>query len=223
MTITGTLSQYTGKDHEPTWRATTPVGCNVFAVENDNDRAYSAITFRDNHHVEMLAVGTGLSNDAPSFFNFKCYIESSSKTGNPQDFMIDMDGAQGFPSAGFNSIFHISGSTSKITITPFNGLSDALQVNGNLSIGAVGTGLQVKEGSNAKQGTATLVGGTVTIPNASVTANSRIFLTIQSLGTVITPSALGITARTPGASFTISSSASTDTSTVAWEIFEPTP
>lgn len=91
----------------------------------------------------------------------------------------------------------------------------------NLVIGTVGYGLQVKEGSNAKQGVATLVGGTVTVANTSVTAISRILLTVQSLGTVTAPKAIGVTARTAGTNFTITSADNTDTSVVAYEIFEP--
>jgi hypothetical protein len=82
-------------------------------------------------------------------------------------------------------------------------------------------GLTIKEGANAKQGIATLVAGTVTVSNTSVTANSRIQLTVQSLGTVTSPKAVAITARTAGTSFTITSADNTDTSIVAYEIFEP--
>jgi len=81
-------------------------------------------------------------------------------------------------------------------------------------------GLKVFEGSNAKQGTATLVAGTATVANTSVTATSRIFLTVQSLGTVTSPKALGVTARSAGTSFTITSADNTDTSVIAYEIFE---
>lgn len=93
-------------------------------------------------------------------------------------------------------------------------------VTGASSIDA-GAGLRVKEGANAKQGIATLVAGTVTVANTSVTANSRIFLTVQSLGTVTDPKAVGVTARTAGTSFVIKSADATDTSVVAYEIFEP--
>ena len=90
---------------------------------------------------------------------------------------------------------------------------------GSLNMLTVGSGLCVAEGSNAKQGVATLSGGTVTVSNTSVTANSRIFLTIQSpggtLGTVY------VSARSAGTSFTISSSSVIDTSVVAYQIFEP--
>lgn len=96
-----------------------------------------------------------------------------------------------------------------------------VSLTGNLSLDTAGSGVRIKEGSNAKMGVATLVAGTVTVSNTSVTANSRIFLTVQSLGTVTVPSAVGISDIVAGTSFTIKSSASNDTSVVAWHIIEP--
>lgn len=94
-------------------------------------------------------------------------------------------------------------------------------LGGNVGVATAGDGYRTKEGANAKQGTATLSAGTATVANTSVTATSRIFLTAQSLGTIAVPAALAITARSAGTSFTITSSAITDTSVVAYEIFEP--
>lgn len=88
-----------------------------------------------------------------------------------------------------------------------------------LSVTKLGAGLNVKEGSNAKQGLVTLVAGTLVVANTSVTANSRIFLTSQSVGG--TQGFLTISARTAATSFTILSSNVADTSTVAYQIFEP--
>lgn len=90
----------------------------------------------------------------------------------------------------------------------------------HLVIQDIGFGLRVKEGTNAKQGVSTLVAGTVTVANTSVTATSRIFLTVQSLGTVAVPQAVAVTGRNVGTDFTITSQSLTDTSVVAWEIFE---
>lgn len=91
----------------------------------------------------------------------------------------------------------------------------------NLTLGTAGGGLRVKEGTNARMGTATLVAGTVTVNTTAVTANSRIFLTAQTSGAA--PGALRISARVAGASFTITSTSGTDTSAVAWMIVEPAP
>jgi len=102
-----------------------------------------------------------------------------------------------------------------------NGSLGNLSATGNISALGAGNGFRAAEGANAKQGIAVLVGGTVVVANTSVTANSRIFLTAQDLGTVVAPSALCVSARTASTSFTILASQGTDTSTVAYEIFEP--
>lgn len=94
---------------------------------------------------------------------------------------------------------------------------------GNFSIMLAGHGLRVAEGTNAKQGVSTLVGGTLVVANTSITAVSRVQLTPQTLGTVTTPSACGVSARVAATSFTILCSQATDTSVIAWEIFEPAP
>ena len=63
------------------------------------------------------------------------------------------------------------------------------------------------------------IAGSKVVANTRVTANSRIFLTPQADGG--TPGSVRISARTPGTSFTISSSSGADTSVVAYEIIEP--
>ncbi len=86
-----------------------------------------------------------------------------------------------------------------------------------LNIGSAGGGLAIKEGTNARMGVATLVAGTVTVPNASVTANTRVATFRQAAG-----GALGHLSATKvnGTSFTVASSSNTDTSVVAWVLFE---
>lgn len=98
-------------------------------------------------------------------------------------------------------------------------------VNGTLSAtqdlitSSAGFGLKIKEGSNARMGTAVLIGGTVVVSNTSVTASTRIFLTIQVPGGTL--GSVYISAVSAGASFTISSTSVIDTSTVAWLMVEP--
>lgn len=88
----------------------------------------------------------------------------------------------------------------------------------------VGTGLFIKEGSNATMGTATLVAGTVTVSTTKVTTSSRIFLTGMSAGAglatwgSLTADEAKITA---GTSFVIESGLVTDTRKVRWWIVEP--
>jgi hypothetical protein len=71
----------------------------------------------------------------------------------------------------------------------------------------------------ARSGTAVLVAGTVTVNDASITADSRILLTTNAPGG--TPGWAHVSARSVGVSFTITSSSATDTSTVAYFILEP--
>lgn len=93
--------------------------------------------------------------------------------------------------------------------------------NADVVLDTAGRGLKIKEGSNARMGVATLVGGTVTVANTSVTANSRIFLTGQADGG--TPGAVRVSSRVAGTSFTITSTNGADTSTIAFHIVEPSP
>lgn len=79
--------------------------------------------------------------------------------------------------------------------------------------------LAIKEGSNCSQGVATLVAGVVIVSNTNITANSRIFLTPQN--TSGTAGSVGVSARTIGTNFTISSTNTLDTRLIAYQIFEP--
>lgn len=91
-------------------------------------------------------------------------------------------------------------------------------VNGQLGITDIGSGISIAEGSDAKMGLATLVAGTVTVSNTSVTANSRIFLTNNAPSLLI--GTLAVTNIVPGVSFDITSTELTETSSVAWLIIE---
>jgi hypothetical protein len=96
----------------------------------------------------------------------------------------------------------------------------ATQTVADLKLGTAGNGLYVKEGTNATMGTATLASGTATVSTTKVTANSRIFLTIQG-GTLTNVGFLYVSARTAGTSFVVTSSNASDAATIAWLIVEP--
>ena len=72
--------------------------------------------------------------------------------------------------------------------------------------------------SGAFIGTVILVAGTATIPSTAIKSTSNVQLTVQSLGTVTAPQAVGVTARTAGTSFTITSASATDTSVVSYVV-----
>ncbi len=98
---------------------------------------------------------------------------------------------------------------------------DILAIGVGLQILTPGKGLDVAEGTDARSGVATLVGGTVVVNTTAVTGSSRIQLTAQNLGTIALPAALAVSARSGGTSFTILSADPTDTSDVAWFIINP--
>lgn len=95
----------------------------------------------------------------------------------------------------------------------------------SLVFAGVSDGFKLKEGSNARMGVSTLVGGTVTVSNTSVTANTRIYLTRATGGGV--RGFLEYT-KSAGVSFTINSvdsagSLVADTSVINWLMIEPSP
>lgn len=92
-------------------------------------------------------------------------------------------------------------------------VGNVLQVNG-ARVGANGVST-----SRIRHGRATLVAGTVTVTDANVTANSRIFLAHAVDGGTV--GWLRVSARIAGTSFTITSSSGADTSQVDWLMIEP--
>lgn len=87
-----------------------------------------------------------------------------------------------------------------------------------LNIGSSASGVNI---TKLRHGKVTLAAGAATVTDANVTANTEIHLTAQVLGTVTVPTALAVTARSAGTSFTITSANVVDTSVVAWEEIEP--
>lgn len=100
---------------------------------------------------------------------------------------------------------------------------------GNLLVDTAGDGIQIAEGANARMGQDTLVGGTITVNNTSITANTRIFLSRDAApaGAVATGN-LCVQNVVVGTSFDISAVdpsdatalIATDTSTVNWLLIE---
>ena len=102
--------------------------------------------------------------------------------------------------------------------------------NGNLVIGSIGKGLQIKTGSNAKMGRAVLAAGVVTVSTTAVTANSHIFIS-KGLTNASTEMAVSINYENivAGTSFDIRArrsnmnTATGDLSNIDWMIVEPAP
>lgn len=155
--------------------------------------------------------------------NLKANLASPTFTGTPT-----------LPTGTIATTQAANDSTTKIATTAFVTTADNLKAplstpvftndvtssTGNVVISTIGKGLQVKTGTNAKIGQATLVGGTKTVANTSVTANSKIFLSDSTPGGTL--GNLSYT-KSVGTSFTITSSNVLDTSTIDWYIVESIP
>jgi hypothetical protein len=130
--------------------------------------------------------------------------------------------------SGSGDVTSVLGTANQITVNTVAGvatvsLPSAITTPGSLTTTTtlasgttltVGTKLLVTTGANASIGTSgAMTAGAVTVANTSVTANSIIFAVPAVLGTVTVPSAYYISAKVAGTSFTITSSAPTDTST----------
>lgn len=106
----------------------------------------------------------------------------------------------------------------------------AISIAKPLRLTVAGMGIQIKEGGNAKSGTATLVSGTALVSNASVSGSSRIQVTrynknassalgVPGVGTVVSGTSFLIEALKP----TDATVEAGDASSVAWLIVDPAP
>jgi hypothetical protein len=95
---------------------------------------------------------------------------------------------------------------------------DLLVKDGDLVLGAAGKGLKIKEGVNGTMGVVTLANGTATVKSTRVSAETRIFLTVESPGGKVgTPY---VSQRVAGQSFSIKSTSVGDASTVGWLLID---
>lgn len=122
---------------------------------------------------------------------------------------------QGFTGTGFDWSLLTPGAGAVIQ-NP-TGTPDLLAA-GHYKLGVLGKSLYVKEGVNGRSGVAVLAGGTVTIPNTTITGNTRVIYSRTTAG----GGALGhlSTTQINGTSFTINSSSAAETSTINWELIE---
>lgn len=120
--------------------------------------------------------------------------------GTPPSTIFALSPTSGVVDLSQNFIFQPLGGTGPWTLTEKVGVKRAFQV-----------------GANARAGSSTLVGGTVTVNNTSVSASTKVFVTRSAVGG--TPGFLSYTVN-PGVSFTINSSSALDTSSVDWFLKE---
>lgn len=128
-------------------------------------------------------------------------------------------GTRGYGTIGFSYTGSLSstnglmlGTASNSNLVLIN--EGAVNIHAALNMG-VGNILAIIAGTNGRAGTATLVAGSVTVANTTITSVDLIFLSRVSLGGTIGNLTYTLSA---GTSFTIHSSSSTDTSVVAYLI-----
>ena len=95
---------------------------------------------------------------------------------------------------------------------------------GDFILNTAGGKIQIKEGSNASMGIATLDGGTparYTVTNSLVAADSRIFLTVNAYNDLF--GYVAVTSRVVSTNFVITSALAGDTNQVVWHIINPAP
>lgn len=105
------------------------------------------------------------------------------------------------------------------------GLPYLINDEGDLTSVGWGTASDLQDNSalvsSPVSGTATLVGGTVTVSCNAVTASSTILLTYKGNIGATNPGSLSVSATVANTSFTILSSNNADTSAVAWTVLNP--
>lgn len=74
--------------------------------------------------------------------------------------------------------------------------------------------------SEGREGTAVLVGGTVTVNRTDITAKTIAVASCQVRGTVARPQGIGVDSRVVGTSITFRSTDATDTSTIGYILVE---
>lgn len=83
-----------------------------------------------------------------------------------------------------------------------------------------GTNVYSALSSEGREGTAVLVGGTVTVNRTDITAKTIAVASCQIRGTVARPQGIGVESRVVGTSITFRSTDATDTSTIGYILVE---
>lgn len=179
----------------------------------DMDAGHQTGTTGTGGHIEMNGGQSGSTSGNGGFIQFAG--GQGAGVGNNGGGVAFASGI-GISGAGNGQIEFDVGSTNVLNLEPT--ATDA-NFKVNVKLNNVGNGIYIKEGTNATSGLATLVGGTITVSNTLVTANSRIHLTTQNPGGTV--GFVYISSRSVGTSFTITSLSPLDTSDVAWLIIEP--
>lgn len=239
LTDQGTNASYTGVGYQSTTSADTSSHTNTTYYGywaqmgyTSNFTATSGTQTIYGVRVQASAIGVGVSHTAGTFRRYGFFQDAitvipASPTSdlimgaffnNSINIVTDQKVILDSTSTALGTSYFVKTASTSSIDTYVGGTQILLASSAGLKLPTVGTGLFVKEGTNATMGASVLVAGTVVVSTTKVTANSRIMLTNNTLGG--TAGFLRVSARTAGTSFTILSSNGADTSTIAWIILE---
>lgn len=201
----------------------TASGASSFGYNNNNTGTYGLCAGAENTNNSNYGIAVGRNSDVTNDQGIAIGVNNTTSGYRAGTFGSTCTASASNSWAVGKSVTNAT--TNSVEIGPDN--TNKVRVSsagltilaGNAIIDTAGKGLNIKEGANARQGIATLIGGTLTVATTAVTANSRIFLTHQNNSGVV--GFVTISARTAATDFTILSSNALDTSDIAWVILEP--
>lgn len=193
--------------------------------------------------VQTSYVGSSATN-ASNLIHLTARGTALAPTANQSGDIIGEWGVRGYNGTGFaaasmgylllnanenwtptNNGTNISLQVTRNTTTTLRKVASILNSSASISGVAIsdqGSGFLIKEGSNARMGVVTLSAGSATVLNSTVTANTRIFLTVNNQNSLNLLGFLRVTGRVPGVSFSISTGIALDFgSVIAWLLIEP--
>lgn len=173
-----------------------------------------------NPPVQYSTVGSGIWNSTGPSGSFTSLTVNGTSVLTGGTLINSSGSANSTIGTGGTGQTFIGNATGNTALTGALTTSGAITAtNGSLTLGTAGNKINVATGTNASAGTTTaLTAGAFVVSTTAITANSLVFFSTHTLGTVTIPQAYRVSARTAGTSFTIQSSDATDTSTVDWFI-----
>lgn len=185
---------------------TTNGGANVSGSNNFNDITGSAST------AGALGVGTSTTTGLLDF----TAANGTRRIARAGIGLTNLVNTAGSESADFiiNTQSAGTAASEKLRISS---TGDVTVTGGGIIFATVAKGITYKSGTGARAGNATLVAGTVTVTNTTVTANTIVMLTRKTAGGTLGNITYTVSA---GASFTINSDNALDTSIISYVLYE---
>jgi hypothetical protein len=197
---------------------TSPAGNNLDVQFNNNGQFGGSDIFRFSETAPEIIYGSGTANPV---FEITGSNSANIFMGSPSP-IISTAGTGPLVFTTGNQPLYLDDTGGLAVLNTGGQAVSTLAPSGQIEVNAAGFGYSVKEANTqGKMGIVTLTNGVndTVVSCGSVTANSRIFISVIDQSGP--QSILSVTALVPATSFTIQSSTTTNVSTVAFIIFEP--